>query len=100
LSNVQEYQADTDPNDPASYLRIEDIETDFALTGTVKLTFPAVAHRTYSILFKDVLGPSPWAKLVDVSAAPTNRLTEIIDQPPVARTQRFYRLVTPRMETP
>ena len=100
MSNREEYQAGTDPNDENSFLKIESIETDFVSTGTVRLTFPAAAHRTYSLEFKDALGAGPWSKIKDVFSAPTNRLVELIDAPSAQIERRYYRLVTPRSVTP
>jgi len=70
MTNREEYLADTDPNDPSSYLRIDTIETDFVTTGSVRLTFPAKPFRTYSILYKDTLAAPTWQKLTDVGASP------------------------------
>jgi len=100
MSNGDEYQAGTDPTDPNSYLMIEGIEADFVTTGTVLLTFPAQAQRTYSLEFRDALGPGPWNKITDVFAAPTNRMVEVIDAPSTQIEHRYYRLVTPRSLTP
>src|ERR1044072_3191004 len=48
LSNMQEYIAGTDPQDPQSYLRID--ATNGPESGAI-LTFLAVSNRTYSIVY-------------------------------------------------
>jgi len=90
MSNLAEYQAGTDPNNPASYLRIEQTITP----GVASVNFAAVSNRTYSVQYADVLPAAGWLKLADVVSRPTNRVEVFVD--PAWRTDRFYRVVTPR----
>jgi uncharacterized repeat protein (TIGR01451 family) len=92
FSNLAEYIAGTDPQDPQSYLKIERLHVG---SDNTRLEFLAVSNRTYSVLFREDPGVGSWAKLADVSDRPTNRLEVVIDPAP-APGQRFYRLVTPR----
>lgn len=91
MSNRAEYLAGTDPTDALSYLRID---AGPAGAGAV-VTFTAVSNRTYAVKFTDALSAAGWATLADVPAKPTNRIEVIAD--PGFSTQRFYRLVTPRL---
>ena len=90
ISNQAEYQAGTDPGDPASYLRIE----QSILPGAATLRFAAVSNRTYTIQFSDLLPAATWSKLGDFVALPTNRIEVVSDSS--WTTNRFYRVGTPR----
>ena len=96
LTNLQEYQAGTDPTNALSYLRVDTI----ALAGAsnlVSLRFLATSNKTYTIQHRNTVDGVAWNRLADVLAASTNRLIEIIDtNGPSANTQRYYRLATPR----
>ncbi len=91
LTNRQEYEAGTDPSDPASFLRLAvDVQG-----GLARVAFGAVSNRTYTLQFADQ--PSgAWRRFADVIARPTNRV-EIISSP-AATAGRFFRAVTPRAE--
>jgi hypothetical protein len=91
LTNAQEFIAGTDPQDPSSCLKVEQIS---AGGGATLLRFTAISNRTYSVLYRDVLPGSPWLKLADVPARTTNRIEAVPDNGPNG-SQRFYRLVTP-----
>ncbi|MDA0577395.1 MAG: immunoglobulin domain-containing protein, partial [Verrucomicrobia bacterium] len=94
LTTRQEYQAGTDPTDEASYLQIESLIRDSEVSGGFLIQFMALASKSYTVQFRDSL-VSPWSRLIDVSATTSNRLMEIVDQPPLLVNHRFYRLVTP-----
>jgi hypothetical protein len=100
LTNLEEYKVGTDPTDPTSLLRIETIGTDTITPGAVRLTFLAMSNRTYSVLFRDALGPGLWSKLTDIPGAPTNCWLEILDELSNVTPKRFYHLVTPRLDNP
>lgn len=91
-TNLEEYWAGTDPNDPQSVLRISSISHD---DGTVTLRFTAQADRGYSVLYTDSAGSGAWTKLADVAAEGQARLATVSDAAP-ASTTRFYQVVTPR----
>ena len=96
-ANFAEYEAGTDPRDPTSYLRVENISADFIFTASVQLTWLARTNKTYTVLYRDTLLPGLWSRLTDVQAAPSNHVVQVIDQPPLTATRRFYRLATPRL---
>ena len=91
MTNIQEYLAGTNPNNPASALRIQQITSS---GGSVVLQFLANSNRTYSLLFKPSLNAILWSKLTDIPAHPTNRVVTLTNSVP-GDAQRFYRLVTP-----
>jgi hypothetical protein len=81
--------AGTDPNNAASYLKIDTL----SVTDATTLSFRAVSNHTYTVQYRDEVPPGAWSKLTDVVATPTNRTAVILDpQPP---PKRFYRLTTP-----
>ena len=77
VSNRQEFIAGTDPQDVASYLKMN----SFVTAGMVNLQFGAVSNRNYTIQFTESLdqGASHWRKLADVVASSTNRLVTVVD---------------------
>lgn len=91
MTNGQEYVAGTDPTDPLSLLKLDVQE---AASG-VNLLFTAVSNRTYTVQFKDALDAGSWTRLSDVSAAPQTITASVPDSGAV--TNRFYRVVTPRV---
>jgi hypothetical protein len=97
LTNKQEYDAGTDPKDANSFLKIEALDADFISTAAVRIRFLAAPNRTYTIQSKDALTTAPWSRVADVAAAGTNRVVEVLDQPSVGITRRYYRLTTPRV---
>lgn len=96
-SNLEEYEAGTDPNDSTSHLRIENISADFISTASVRLSWLARTNKTYTVLYRDTLVPGLWNRLTDVQASPSNRVVQVTDQPPPTAARRFYRLATPRI---
>jgi hypothetical protein len=88
-NNLQEYLSGTDPLDPRSQLRL----TGMASTGSVELRFTALSNTTYTVQFTDSLNPPQWKELQDVPAQATTVTVVVVD--PAARTERYYRLVTP-----
>jgi hypothetical protein len=90
MTNWQEYIAGTDPRDPLSYLRVDQVSA----TGSVQVEFLAISNRTYTIQFTDGLMSSPWTRLADVAARTSNRVEVVTDPNP--NPNRFYRLATPR----
>ena len=90
MSNLDEYIAGTDPLDPLSYLSIG--WTNVSCSPT--LIFQAVANRTYQLEFTDHLGDGVWSRLTDVAARTISGPVLVPDLG--LRTNRYYRLITPR----
>jgi len=92
MTNLQEYLAGTDPHDPLSYLKVDQITAGHS--GTL-LRFMAVSNRTYSVLYRDTMNTAPWLVLTNVAQRLTNRVESISD--PRSSDGRFYRLATPSL---
>lgn len=92
LTNLQEYLAGTNHEDANSSLKF----TQINIGANVTLTFPAVADKTYSVLYKNSLTETGWAKLTDVPASATNGLQTVTDSHG-SSAARYYRLVTPAL---
>ena len=91
VSNYNEFLAGTDPSNAGSYLRL----LPPVLQGAAALlNFPALANKTYSVQFSDDLASGTWGKVADVIASTANRTVTVSDDG--FRTNRFYRLVSPR----
>jgi hypothetical protein len=92
MSNLQEFLAGTDPQDPQSRLKLD---ASVPSPGSVSLQFAASSNHTYTVLYENSLTTASWSKLADVPARDTNWVDTVVD---VARTtNRFYRLVTPSL---
>jgi hypothetical protein len=91
LTNLQEYQIGTHPNDATSALRF----TAVTKLNNTSLTMTAAEDRTYSVVYSTDLGVQTWTKLMDVpsGAARTVQITDNAAQSPT----RFYRLVSPAL---
>jgi hypothetical protein len=91
MTNLAEYIAGTDPNDAQSYLKVDPMPGSSGST----ISFGAISNKTYTVQSKDGLDAAPWQKLADFVAHATNRVEIVADPGPF--TNRFYRLVTPRL---
>jgi hypothetical protein len=90
LSNLQEFQSGTEPNNPASALRILRIGLE---SGRRQIVFEAMSDRSYSLLVRSALPGTSWIKLQDIAAKPGVRTITLEDS--ATEQARFYRLVTP-----
>jgi hypothetical protein len=90
VSNVREYQTGTDPLDPVSHLRVDELQTG----GQAAVIFGANSNKTYTVEYCDNLTQGAWQKLDDLVARSTNDVRIVPD--PGTNPQRFYRVVTPR----
>jgi hypothetical protein len=91
---LQEYLSGTDPKSAGSALRIETVnwtETEF------KLSFTAVAGKSYTVQCRDSLSAGIWIKLHDVDIQSVTQRVEITDTAVQGINARYYRLVTPRL---
>lgn len=95
LTNLQEYQAGTDPNDPRSYLKVDQIELASGASA-VLLRFLARSNHTYTIQACETLSSPTWTRALDVVAASSDRLVTATNE--LAGNQRFFRLTTPRID--
>jgi hypothetical protein len=89
MSNADEFRAGTDPNNPNSYLKVDQL----TVAGTTAISFQAVSNKSYTVEFRDSLDAGLWSRLTDVSATTTNRAVTVLDTNAVGK--RYYRLATP-----
>jgi hypothetical protein len=88
MTNRDEYQAGTNPQDARSYLKVERI----AVSSVVELEFTAVSNKTYTIQSAQTPRGGLWSTVANVVARTNTQRVVITD---VRGTNRFYRLVTP-----
>ena len=88
-----EMQAGTDPQDPASFLKVEAL---LAEANGVTLRFTAVSNRTYSVVYAAETPPQSWAVLTNVAAWPTDRQV-LVTNVATSASQRLFRLATPQL---
>jgi hypothetical protein len=92
MNNYAEYLAGTNPTNAVSGLRVE-LEPMTAL-GTVRIRMSVLANHTYTLQASARLDGGMWSRVADLAAQPYD-YTQVVDEP-LSRTNRFYRLVTPR----
>jgi len=98
MTNLQEYQAGSNPRNAQSLLRFSSVAK--APGGTnMELNFTAFASRAYSVQWKEAPNVGQWTKLADVNSQSIERLETIVDPLPLAE-QRIYRIVTPQEPGP
>ncbi|HKX61005.1 MAG TPA: thrombospondin type 3 repeat-containing protein, partial [Verrucomicrobiae bacterium] len=90
LTNREEYLAGTDPRNGSSSLRV----IAERVASNVELKFPAVAGKTYTILYSDT-PVGGWQRLLDIPSQSGNSLITVMDDSVTFRVQRFYRVITP-----
>jgi hypothetical protein len=94
MSNLDEYIAGTDPQDPQSYLRID---ANAGMSGGAILTFVAISNRTYSVVYRTNLTNISWIRLADIAPAQSTNRTITITNAPNAEATRTYRLTVPKL---
>lgn len=90
MKNWEEYTAGTNPTDAASYLRVDSI----APTGGARVSFNAIAGKTYTIEYRDGIDAGVWSRLGDVVPRNVNWTATLTD--PTPTTNRYYRIATPK----
>jgi len=85
LSNIQEFIAGTNPNDPNSVLRVTDINT---ASGQVNLTWNSVAGKTYTIYSADQIN-GPYTPVLTVPSAGDGQTSTILTG---SASNQFYRV--------
>ncbi len=93
MTNWQEYIAGTDPRDPLSYLKVDQISSG---AGSAVFRFTAISNRTYTVLYRSNLSAGPWSSLTNISLRLTNHVETVIDSSAGAGS-RYYRLATPAL---
>jgi hypothetical protein len=92
LTNLQEYIAGTDPHDPLSYLKVDQIS---ASANTALVQFTAVSNRTYSLVYRSNLSTGAWLSLTNIDKRTTNHVEKLVV--PAASPSRWYRIATPAL---
>ena len=94
-TNLEEYGAGTEPNNPASRLKLDQPDLEHG----VVLRFQAQANRTYALLASEAASGGAWRVVAGVpatSATPYQpRVVEIRDPEAPSVRARYYRVVTP-----
>lgn len=92
MTNLQEFLAGTNPSDAASELSLQVVRS-----GSLTLSFSAMAEKSYTIEYSDSLTPGSWQRLADVPAvsSPPARMIQISD--PDTVTNRYYRVRSPQL---
>ena len=89
LPDAQELLAGTNPHDPASVLRLSQL--DKTATG-MQMQFPTLTGKTYRLEYADDLTTSQWHPLT--APIPGDGKPVIVEDPAATnRPQRFYRLI-------
>ena len=96
LTNLQEYWAGTDPASASSVLKLEPLHTGLDAGTNAVFSFPGVATKSYTVQFTDVL-QAGWTNLISLDPLPSSGPIWITNQVPTGTTQRFYRVLTPRL---
>jgi hypothetical protein len=92
--NLREYVAGTDPIDPESYLRVENLARQG--TNAWAIRFRAISNRTYTVESRLSPANGTWHRMVDVPAVSTNRLVEVTLPAEAGVLSRIFRLICPR----
>jgi hypothetical protein len=90
MSNLQEFLAGTDPQDPASRLALAIAPPS---GGAVELRLNAISNKSYTVQYRLNVATGAWLRLQDIPVAPTNR--DVILTNNVGDPERFFRIVTP-----
>jgi hypothetical protein len=93
-TNLAEYLADTDPNDPESQLKFDAFMLE---GGSTVLEFMARPNRLYSIEYTTSLAEGTWLNLTNIFVNSQNQVQSITDSN-LSGESRFYRLVIPPRE--
>jgi len=89
MKNGDELIAGTNPNDPTSYLKVDQT----VLPGKVQLSFLGKTGRTYTIEYTDALASGIWQRLADVATRQADGVVTVTD--PTSKPGRYYRIATP-----
>lgn len=92
VSDLNEFLAGTNPTDSASYLRLD---VNAHTSTTCLLGFRAVAGKTYTVQYRDLVDNGPWQKLADIPAQLASGPYSVTDTTVESSATRFYRVVTP-----
>jgi hypothetical protein len=92
FTNFQEYLAGTNPRERGAVLRLG---AALLADNKVKLSFEAVAGRSYTLQERDRVSIGAWNSLASFAPQATNRIAQWMDA--TSSGARFYRLLTPQL---
>ncbi|MCI0744751.1 MAG: hypothetical protein L0Y58_05020 [Verrucomicrobia subdivision 3 bacterium] len=87
VSNGNEFVAQTNPNDPDSFLHIGSLSVG---AGVLRIAFPTISGKRYRVERAGTLPPPFWSIVADVLG--TGEVVELTDPSPGSQTSKFYRL--------
>ncbi|MBM3844970.1 MAG: hypothetical protein FJ405_01620, partial [Verrucomicrobia bacterium] len=90
-TNLQEFQAGTNPKDKTSFLKIDSISVS---ANGASIGFLGQSNRVYTLQFRDDLGQGNWQNLGNVGGTTSQRPLIVID-PNREADERYYRLLAP-----
>ncbi|HWN93602.1 MAG TPA: lamin tail domain-containing protein, partial [Methylomirabilota bacterium] len=90
MLNRDEYGARTNPNDPASLLKLV-----LTATNSAALQFIAQTNISYGVQYSTNLSAAGWLNVTSITAGTNVRTAEVIVPTPPPEPARFYRIVTP-----
>ena len=89
MTNLQEFLAGTDPKSSISTFRITNLDR---VSGSPRISFPAVAGKSYQLQYSNDVLSGRWYPLVDGIFSATSTTVQIVDPGATAATKRFYRV--------
>jgi hypothetical protein len=90
MTNLAEYLAGTDPQDPNSKLWLQITPPS---PSSVAVQFTAISNLTYSVQYRTSLSTGSWLLLQNISLASTNRFIRLTNSS--ANPAGFYRVISP-----
>jgi hypothetical protein len=90
MTNLQEFLAGTNPNNPTSVLRLNAVENG----ANVLLSFTAQANRAYTVQFRTNLVTGTWQTYSNVSPPTVSQIIQMSESTG-SGIQRWYRVATP-----
>ncbi len=94
LTNGEEFVAGTDPQDPASTLRLVVLGAGEQPEDGLAFRFTAVSNRAYRVEFREGLGFDGWSNVLEVAAGPATRQVGVTNTATGA-SARYYRVIIP-----
>lgn len=94
ISNLNEYLSGTDPNNPASVLRLQIVSKT---GGNCQMEFTASPNVFYTVQFNSTLSSNSWQTLENISSQPYARSIILTDSTCAGSSRRFYRVAAQRV---
>ena len=95
MTNLEEYQAGTNPTNALSVMRLVAVPGGGA-GEAARMYFGAVSNKTYSVEYRENVSGGGWVTVGGYDSLPTNRVQWVTNDLPLALTNVFYHLRVPR----